>query len=510
MLSLFSDVRVSWRTPLLLTVFSVAYLIALYYPTVESTVSIWMRSETYAHGFLIFPISIWLIWRNRLTIANLNPTPNYWPLAAILIVTFGWVLAYFVDVLIIQQLAFISIIPLIIWTLLGWQVFKALAFPLFFLLLAVPIGEDLVPILIDITADFTVAAVQLTGIPIYREGTYFELPTGNWSVVEACSGIRYLIASVTLGLLYANLTYKSMQRRVAFVALSIIVPIIANGLRAFMIVMIGHFSGMELATGVDHLVYGWVFFGLVIGLMFYIGSFWREDSSDAIVATGKHRTEITQSGNKRLYLAFAAVMVCVSIFPLKVYFQHDSEALMTELTVPAIHTWTSDDQAISSWVPDYTGMDATLNISYKKEDAKSGLYIAYYSNQQQGRELVSTMNVLVNPKHDVWRSIDLGHDEIRVGDHSVTVAKAIVKTNNEEWLVSYFYLIDGNIVVNSYLAKLYEARQKILGRGQDASAIFISVPIDRGKDEAEETLDAFLAEVAETALQGKLVMPEEL
>jgi hypothetical protein len=61
----------------------------------------------------------------------------------------------------------------------------------------------------------------------------------------------------------------------------VVVPIVANWLRAYMIVMIGHTSGMELATGVDHLIYGWLFFGLVMFIMFWIGSYWREDEAPA-------------------------------------------------------------------------------------------------------------------------------------------------------------------------------------------------------------------------------------
>jgi hypothetical protein len=64
-----------------------------------------------------------------------------------------------------------------------------------------------------------------------------------------------------------------------------IVPVIANGLRAYMIVMIGHLSSMQLATGVDHIIYGWLFFGLVMFLMFWIGSYWREDTEPPHVAT---------------------------------------------------------------------------------------------------------------------------------------------------------------------------------------------------------------------------------
>ncbi len=141
-----------------------------------------------------------------------------------------------------------------------------------------PIGEALIPPLMDWTADFTVAALKLSGIPVYREGTFFTIPSGNWSVVEGCSGLRYLIASITVGALYAYLSYRKLWKRVLFVALSVIVPIIANGLRAYMIVMIAHLSDMKLALGVDHLIYGWVFFGVVMLLLFWVGSYWRDDA----------------------------------------------------------------------------------------------------------------------------------------------------------------------------------------------------------------------------------------
>jgi exosortase/archaeosortase family protein len=88
--------------------------------------------------------------------------------------------------------------------------------------------------------------------------------------------VRYLIASLALGTLYAYLTYASIWRRLTFIACSAIVPIFANGLRAYIIVMLGHLSDMKLAAGVDHLIYGWVFFGIVIFIMFWIGGYFSD------------------------------------------------------------------------------------------------------------------------------------------------------------------------------------------------------------------------------------------
>ena len=258
----------------------VAYSLAvslLFYDTVASMVDIWLRSDTFAHGFLILPISLWLVWRRRDDLAGAVACPQPWALLLTAAGGLVWLLAHMVDVNVIRQLAFVGILITGLWALLGTAIAWRLAFPLFFLFLAVPMGEGLIQPLMDFTADTTSALVRMTGIPIYREGRFLYLPSGTWSIVEGCSGVRYLIASYTLGFVYAYLTYRSLWRRGLFVLASFVVPIAANSLRAFMIVMIGHFSSMKLATGVDHLIYGWVFFGIVMLLMFWIGGFWRED-----------------------------------------------------------------------------------------------------------------------------------------------------------------------------------------------------------------------------------------
>jgi exosortase len=91
----------------------------------------------------------------------------------------------------------------------------------------------------EATADFTVAALQLSGIPVFARACSSSFPSGNWSVVEACSGVRYLIASFMVGTLFAYLNYaadapaRHLRRWCRWS-----VPIVANWLRAYMIVMI--------------------------------------------------------------------------------------------------------------------------------------------------------------------------------------------------------------------------------------------------------------------------------
>ncbi len=271
----------NWRTTLPLLVLTIAAIIAIYWPTAQSIVAIWDRSETFAHGFLIVPIVLYLIWTRRKLIAQQAPVADWLGYVLLALAGLGWLVASAGKVQVVQQFAFVAMIPAAVIAVAGRRVAWGIAFPLAFLFLGVPVGEGLIPPLMDFTADFAVAALKLTGMPVYREGALFAIPSGQWSVVEGCSGLRYLIASITVGTLYAYLTYQSSGKRVLFIAASVIVPIVANGLRAYMIVMIAHLSDMKLALGVDHLIYGWVFFGIVMLLLFWVGSYWRDPEPES-------------------------------------------------------------------------------------------------------------------------------------------------------------------------------------------------------------------------------------
>lgn len=260
-----------WGLLLLAGVVAVAF-----HGTLASIVATWARSATYTHGFIVLPIALWLLWSRRTVLSLLSPRPSLAAIPALLALGLIWLVSRMVAVNVTEQLAVVAMFPVCIWLILGPAYLKAWLFPLAYLMFAVPMGSFLVAPLMELTADVTVALVRASGVPVYRDGLFFSLPTGHWSVVAACSGQRYLIASVTLGVLFAYLNYRRWSRRVIFVLASIVVPIAANGLRAYGIVMLGHLSDMTVAVGVDHLLYGWLFFALIMIALFAAGSCWRE------------------------------------------------------------------------------------------------------------------------------------------------------------------------------------------------------------------------------------------
>ncbi|VXC20287.1 exosortase A [Massilia sp. 9I] len=465
----------------------------LYLATVRSMVDTWNSSETFAHGYVILPISLALIWRQRAWFTALPPQP--WRPALILLAGAGaaWLAGRIAEVQVVMQYAFVSMFPLAALALLGPRLAAKFTFPLLFLLFAVPFGEIFVGPLIHYTADFTVWAVQATGIPVLRNGTRFELPSGSWSVVEACSGIRYLISSITLGCLYAYLTYRSNLRRAVFIGLAILVPIVANWLRAYGIVMIGHMSGMELATGVDHLVYGWLFFGIIMFIMFWIGSYWREDDAPAPAAVPV-AAQHSRGPLRSLVPMALAVVALAAVWPAFAFYNdranHNEQAVV--LPEPKV-SWPYA-ASFADWQVDYMEPDARLARAYSAPDGRAvKLQLLYYRNQSKQKGLISSVNRLAGEK-DAWHETASSQRTETVGARNLALREAVMDGPDGALLVWHVLWVDGQYTASNVVGKLRQAQGKLLFHGDDGALVAIAAPATGGQDAARATLRAFLAQ----------------
>jgi exosortase A len=478
-----------------LVVSTIATILAIYYQTTAAMVSIWERSDTFAHCFIIAPISIWLIWRKRKQLAALGYHPNPWVLLLLVVLGFGWLLAALANVMVVQQYFLVAMIPAAVWAIIGNQMAWALAFPLAYLLLSVPFGEVFLPTMMNFTADFTVAALQLTGIPVYREGTFFTLPSGNWSVVEACSGLRYLIASFTLGTLYAYLTYHSTKRRLAFISLSVIVPIVANGIRAYMIVMTGHLSDMRVAVGADHLIYGWVFFGLIMLILFWIGSLWREDEQTANDAKANLGHKIDTSSLQATAVAAVAVVAVTILWPAYAsYLNRDAGiADNSRIDIAGIPgKWETTETPLTSWKPQYIGTPSRFLRTYQNGARSVSIYVTEYHNQQPASQLITTANFLVPGKDAEWRNLREETRSIKLGLQRLTVRQNLLHSTSQKLLVWRWYRIADHETTNPPMAKIILAKQKLLARGDQGAEIIVATTYEDRPDEALPVLLDFL------------------
>lgn len=471
----------TWRRSLWVLSALLVALLLLLRDTLVAMVGIWSSSETFAHAFLVPPIAAWLAWRDRDRLQAIEPRPAPVWLVPMALAGLAWLVGELATVNAVSQAALVAMVVLSVPLVLGNQAGRALLFPLLFLFFCVPVGEFLLPVLMERTADFTVAALRLTGVPVYREGLNFVIPTGNWSVVEACSGVRYLIASLMVGAVFAYLNYQSLSRRLVFVGVAIAVPIVANWVRAYLIVMLGHLSNNQIATGVDHLVYGWVFFGIVITIMFMIGSRWAEPDRARVAPL-----DASQRGRAISPALMATVFIGGLLVPGAAQLAHGqlqpNAAVAVELAWPAAMAggWQRIDD--NPWQPRFVGAASTRKATFRQGAKEVNVFIAYYRGQHRGQKLVSSLNALRQADDPTWNAESMP-------ERTVAAAGAMVpwratrlsngSRNGAPWsamTIWQTYWLPGRFTNSDVTAKLWQLSDVLAGRGDDGAAIVLSTP----------------------------------
>lgn len=490
-----------WFKSCIILFFSIFTIILLYRNTAFQMVKLWTVSDTYAHGFIVPFISLWLIWRARPFWIERDPQPSLIALLLIFIFSLFWLLGDLVAINAVTQLSFVTMIALCIPAVVGWKISSVITFPIAFLFFAVPIGDFLLPAMMNLTADFTVVALRLTGIPVYREGLQFVIPSGRWSVVEACSGIRYLLASLTVGSLFAYLNYKSVYKRLAFFAFAIIVPLVANWLRAYMIVLIGHYSGNELATGIDHLIYGWVFFGLVILLMLFIGMKWADSDDNKIHYYKKQIPQINKKivGNYKTYF-FILIIAAIPHFLNRLISLNNNELPVVLRNIEINKNWQPDDVSSNDWKPSFpSAVSFYDNIYTAKENSRVGLHISYYRQQNYQSKLITSTNTLLNAEDKRLRKISTENANFQLNEKTLSVESSLLKFNgileekeNTNILAWKFYWVDGKFTANKFYAKILGALSQIKGKGDDGAIIVVYAKFYDDQAYAKKALESFM------------------
>ncbi|MBU2894689.1 exosortase A [Colwellia sp. D2M02] len=456
----------------------------LYQDALLSMEAIWARSDTFAHGYFILPISLWLLWRDKENLLGSQVKPSWLALPFLFGSLFVWLFAYAADINVLGQLSAVVSLICLTWFMVGNNVAWHYKFPLAYLLFAVPMGENLIPWLQDVTAWFTVFFLDLNGIPFYRNGLYIEIPTGMFEVAVACSGIRYLIASVAVGTLFGYLTYNKTYKQILFVLFAMILPILANGIRAYGIVAIAYYSDMKYATGADHLIYGWLFFGFVIMLMFWIGGFFADkapektsdNNAEAVNEEGdKANKSATISRSNYLLYSTTLVILCGTLFTLR-------SIPTVDLAVEQKQQETSN----SSWGISFVdAIETRYGVIRGANNVSVEAFKALYGNKQTQGELIVWQNVTHN--HDLW-TIASRKEVIINNEHAMLVNLRNSRGFPRSYL--YQYKIGDYFTVNANKAKLMQAWNSLTQQSDFSEIRAVSVSGITDLETAEKTLIA--------------------
>jgi len=285
----------------------------------------WWDIDTYHHILIIPPILAWLVWLRREDLAQIAPR-GWWPGLGLFVAGLSlWLFGRWSGLNLLAHAGAVGMTQASVLALLGPRVAGAVLLPLGFAAFLVPFGDEIIPQLQMVTARIAIALTHWSGVEAVVDGIHIATPAGLFIVAEECSGVKFLIAMIALGVLVCFTAFTSWRRRAAFMVAAVTIPILANGVRAWGTIYVAQYVGAERAGGFDHLVYGWIFFAIVIAIL--IGGAWRfferdpEDSGYSLHQIEESpllaRLDALAGGGGRIMasaLAFAAVFALAAIY----------------------------------------------------------------------------------------------------------------------------------------------------------------------------------------------------
>ncbi|ODP36836.1 exosortase A [Sphingomonas turrisvirgatae] len=452
----------AWQRHAALLAGTCVALLLLFRADVADLAAIYWTNTTFGHCLFIAPVVAWLVWQRRRELA-LVPPVGWWP--GLVVMSgggFAWLIGDAAGVALFRHLGLVVMLQGAAVALLGPNVTRALLFPLAYMIFLVPFGESLEGPLQDLTVRILVPLLHLFAVPAQVDGVLITTPNGWFEVAEACSGAKFVIAMIAYGALVANVCYVSWRRRAAFMAVALIVPMVANGLRAFGTVYAAYLTSVEQATGYDHIVYGWVFFGLVMAGVMAIGWKWFDRDPDAPWFDAA-KLQAHWPGTAQL----PAVVALTGLFIVSLFLAWAgaiaarADTLPARIALPQVAGWQQVPlSARATWKPNFPGADHFLMGRYSDGmGAQVDLVLAVYGSQREGKELVGFGQGAIR-ENDKW---------VRIEDlPALDGGKALRMTAGpvEREVVTWYRVgdvltgSDGRVKAETLKAKLLRGRQR--------------------------------------------------
>ncbi len=485
-----------WRTAGLLLAGMFIMILVLYRETMLYLGDLWSRvgDGPYGHGFLVLAVGIYMIYHRREKVLALVPCPDAYALPAVVTSVMLWLAATLADIQVGQAISLLPLVLSVTWAVTGGQVARQLLMPVMFTAFALPVWSPLLPVLREMTATGAFFLIRLSGITAFLQDYDVQLPSGRLSIEAACGGLHYFLAALTLGVFYAWLHYRDYRARLLVVVTAAGAAILANILRVTVIIYLAYITNMQHPLVEKHLMLGWYLFGaLVLVLLSIDHVIYRRRAAAPGAATIPAVTgssvncgyTLVQYG---LLLSIVATLVVSGpVFALWLK-NRPVAAHSAALELPSGRSgWSGPASMTDSWMPVYHGA-SDLRRGYQKEGARVLMYVGYYPQQSQGRELINELNNIGDSEN--WQPG--GENHLVVSGNGLPVIETeLVSPGGRHRLVWYFYRVAGHYTTSRYVAKILQVAGLLAGQ-QGAAVVVLATDSDGDMAKVRRVLDDFL------------------
>ncbi|WP_041598610.1 exosortase A [Hahella chejuensis] len=455
----------------LVTILLVLATISLgYWQEWLSLFQLWNDSYDYTHGFLVFFVTLWLLYTKRNEILSLQLDGWWMFLPALMLTAAAHLLAKAADV---KTVATLSLPCFLLFTgifLYGKQFFIKVAPTLSLLFFALPVWDDIAPLLQYITVFTNQLFLSAFDIPAIIRDLYITIPQGTFFVAGGCSGSRYLLVAMFISNVYGILYLKDIKRSLLLFFFSIFFSMLANWIRVFGIIYAGYQTDMQSSLVNDHEVYGWIIFAVVCLLPVFVAAHCIEKG--APVANSEPATipppPSTQNSFKRAYTGLCVTLAIMLISPIwtSLLSASSSNGVLVNRELPAGEgDWKGPLLKENAWKPNFHNADLDASGVYINSEGESlQLSVSWYYEQHQGKELVYYDNHLFDEKE--WILVSSEKIAIPAGTGTFDAKETILKSKSiqDSYVVIYHWYQIGEFTANTNLkAKLFGALARLTG-----------------------------------------------
>jgi EpsI family protein len=464
------------------------------------------------HGYLIALISLLLIFLKRRELEELEIRPDLRALPLILLATFVWLVLWRAGLQDLHLLLIPLIAAAVLYAALGAPTLKLLAFPLAFLVFALPTWEVLTVPLQQLTVKSQAVLIWITHLPAQVDADFVRLQAGTFEIEPGCGGLHFLVVGLAVAALYGELAKDSLRARALWLALMAVLAVISNWIRVFAIIVAGYFSDMQhyLVT-VDHYRFGWILFGLVTLSFLFLtsripvarGASQRAVDLDETVTALPRFKPVTPAAATRAFIASTLCALVIPSFAYAMDSMRDDTALAHSLDFPkASAPWHGPEPApVGNWRPHFEGASVAESRAYRSEDGGAvELFGAVYLRQRQNAELVGFAN-----------SLFAGEGALRVVNESVIGSgdsiwreTTLIDESGAQSLVLWRYRIGERFFVQPLASQLYYGMTAIT-HPPSSAVIAMRTACVKNCDSARSRLEAFASTNCSSRACGDIV-----
>jgi len=473
----------------------------LYADSLRFLVDAWLEDNN-SHGPFIPLISLYMIWMRRHGLQSVDTSGTWWGVPIVGVGLFMYVVGQFAAMHAIVHVSLWLVIVGLLTCAIGLSGIRQIAFPLCYLLAAIPpptfLQYELSSRLQLWSSALGIGFLQSIGIMALRDGNVIDLGRIQLQVVEACSGLRYLFPLTTLTILGAYLYRDMLWKRILLVLSSIPISILLNGVRIGVIGVLVEHYGSGAAEGFTHFFEGWVIFVASLGLlcleMWLLGKvgsglpsrpFWERiglpETRPVSGPSVKRHTPVASFA-----VGVALLVLTVPVAPLLVQDEFPQPVRQSLLEFPLrLDAWEGVSAPIERQYLDALQLDDYLLADYTATGQPTvNVYVAYYLSPKKGRSSHSPKQCIPGGGWEITSFAPVEMDRVAGGAPGREINRVVIQKGGQKQIVYYWFKQRDRWITSEYLVKFFLFWDSLTRHRADGALIRLTSSVHAGESEA--------------------------